>query len=244
MTLFELQAWLGHRDIGSTQHYARSPRTPSPRPTATPATSNATCAPSRSWSTGRRSRTGPRLPGNRGSTTTWGTGSAATPSSSNARTGWPAPSATSTPQRLLQGAAPGGQGQPAAHARRRPPHRRRAGCGRRRPRGPGQAALPTRRRPYPGWPHPSPDRRPSSRDAPAHRRRQARPAPTRQRSMTPPGTYAVAAAEQSPGKLRSSLGYSLIWRMPRAFVPGSMIQAARAKPMSAMPSSVFSPVVS
>jgi len=24
MTLFELQAWLGHRDISSTQHYANS----------------------------------------------------------------------------------------------------------------------------------------------------------------------------------------------------------------------------
>jgi len=48
----------------------------------------------------------------------------------------------------------------------------------------------------------------------------------------------------SPGKLRLSVGYSLIWRMPRAFVAGSMIQAAQAKPMSAMPSSVFSPGVS
>ena len=37
------------------------------------------------------------------------------------------------------------------------------------------------------------------------------------------------------------LGYSLSWRMPRAFFPGSMIQAAQAKPISAMPSSVLSP---
>jgi hypothetical protein len=37
------------------------------------------------------------------------------------------------------------------------------------------------------------------------------------------------------------LGYSLSWRMLRAFLPGSMIQAAQAKPMSAMPSSVLSP---
>jgi hypothetical protein len=41
-----------------------------------------------------------------------------------------------------------------------------------------------------------------------------------------------------------ALGYSLIWRMPRAFFPGSMTQAAQAKPMSAMPSSVFSPGMS
>jgi hypothetical protein len=53
-----------------------------------------------------------------------------------------------------------------------------------------------------------------------------------------------AASVQGPGKLGSSLGYSLSWRMPRAFVPGSVIQAAQAKPMSAMPSSVFSPGVS
>jgi hypothetical protein len=38
--------------------------------------------------------------------------------------------------------------------------------------------------------------------------------------------------------------YCLSWRMPRAFFPGSMIQAAQAKPMSAMPSSVFSPGMS
>jgi hypothetical protein len=37
------------------------------------------------------------------------------------------------------------------------------------------------------------------------------------------------------------LGYSLSGRMPRAFLPGSMIQAAQAEPMSAMPSSVLSP---
>ncbi len=48
----------------------------------------------------------------------------------------------------------------------------------------------------------------------------------------------------SLSKLRSSLGYFLIWRMPRALVAGSMIQAAQAKPMSAMPSSVLSPGVS
>ncbi len=53
--------------------------------------------------------------------------------------------------------------------------------------------------------------------------------------------WSLAAVIWSPGELRSSPGYSLIWRMPRAFVPGSMIHAAQAKPMSAMPSSVFSP---
>src|SRR6266851_1112364 len=57
--------------------------------------------------------------------------------------------------------------------------------------------------------------------------------------------WSPAARIWSRGEPRSSLGYfSLIWRMPRAFMPGSMIQAARAKPMSAIPSSVFSPGVS
>jgi hypothetical protein len=56
--------------------------------------------------------------------------------------------------------------------------------------------------------------------------------------------WSPAAMIWSPGKPRSSVGYSLIWRMPRALVAGSMIQAAQAKPMSAMPSSVLSPGVS
>jgi len=101
MTLFELQAWLGHRS--EPRITPRSPRTRCPGPTATPATSSATSAPSRSSSTGRRPRTGPRPPGSRGSTTTLGTGTAATPSSSSAPTGWPAPSATSTRRKAHPG---------------------------------------------------------------------------------------------------------------------------------------------
>ena len=49
------------------------------------------------------SRTEPQRPGSHGSTTTSGTGSAATRSSSSARTGWPAPSATSTPPKTHPG---------------------------------------------------------------------------------------------------------------------------------------------
>ncbi|WP_202803468.1 tyrosine-type recombinase/integrase [Rhodococcus sp. JVH1] len=96
MTLFELQAWLGHRSPESTQHYAKSPRTPWPRHTTTPATSPATSEPSKSSLTATRPP--PALPPlvSLGSTTTSATGSAATPSSSNARTAWPAPAATST----------------------------------------------------------------------------------------------------------------------------------------------------
>jgi hypothetical protein len=67
-----------------------------------------------------------------------------------------------------------------------------------------------------------------------------------QRDACLPGTALCSPAIiiWNSGKLRSSPGYSLIWRMPRALVAGSMIQAAQAKPMSAMPSSVFSPGVS
>ena len=40
---------------------------------------------------------------------------------------------------------------------------------------------------------------------------------------------------------RRGVRQSLSWRMPRAFLPGSMIQAAHANPMSAIPSSVLRP---
>lgn len=49
--LFELQAWLGHRDLNSTQHYAKIAPNASPRPTEMPANSGGTSAPSRSSST-------------------------------------------------------------------------------------------------------------------------------------------------------------------------------------------------
>ena len=95
MTLFELQAWLGHR-TEHHQHYAKiTPNTLS-RPTPRPATS-------------RNVRTievlvdrdavtsGAPPPANPGSTTTSATAGAPTASSNNARTGWLAPVAISTP---------------------------------------------------------------------------------------------------------------------------------------------------
>ena len=46
----------------------------------------------------------------------------------------------------------------------------------------------------------------------------------------------------APSRARcSGVRQSLSWRMPRAFLPGSMIQAAHANPMSAIPSSVLRP---
>ena len=62
----------------------------------TPATSPATFAPSKCWSTATPSPAAPPQPANRGSTTISAMATAPTPSSSNARTAWPAPAATST----------------------------------------------------------------------------------------------------------------------------------------------------
>jgi hypothetical protein len=70
--------------------------------------------------------------------------------------------------------------------------------------------------------------------------------PTTGWSVHPGGLYlgGPGGHDLEPKQTPLVTRYSLIWRMPRAFVPGSMIQAAQAKPMSAMPSSVFSPGVS
>ena len=97
MTLFELQAWLGHRSPSPPSTKPRSPRTPWPRHTATPATSPATSAPSKSSSTATRSPPARPPTVSPGSTTTSGTGTAPIPSSSSVHIGWPAPAATSTP---------------------------------------------------------------------------------------------------------------------------------------------------
>ena len=168
MTLFELQAWLGHRTPPPPSTTRRSPRTPCPRPTPKPATSPATCAPSRCSSTATRSPPAPPPPASLGSTTTSGTAGAATASSSSARTGWPAPAATSTP-------------------RKTPP---RPSCSRpkdnlqrmlaeipltddeRAAVDDGQAAVdrstrPPRRRPHSRRTHTAPDRRPGDRNAAA-----------------------------------------------------------------------------
>ncbi|MFJ2806152.1 tyrosine-type recombinase/integrase [Kitasatospora sp. NPDC087271] len=104
MTLFELQAWLGHRSPESgvrspPSTTPRSPPAPSRRHTPRPATSPAMSARSRSFSTGTPSPPGPRPTVNHGSTTISVTGCVPTRSSNSASTGWPAPAATSTPPR-------------------------------------------------------------------------------------------------------------------------------------------------
>ena len=97
MTLFELQAWLGHRSPQSTQYYAKiSPNT-------------LTRAYTDAGYFARNVRTievlvdrdavtsGAAADGDSpGSTTTSATATAPTPSSNSAHTGWPAPAATST----------------------------------------------------------------------------------------------------------------------------------------------------
>jgi integrase len=99
MTLFELQAWLGHRDPSTTQHYAKITPHTLTRAYTQAGTSPATSEPSRCCSTATPSPPGPPPPASPGSTTTSATATAPTPSSSNARTGWPAHAATSTPPR-------------------------------------------------------------------------------------------------------------------------------------------------
>ena len=169
MTLFELQAWLGHRTPSSTQHYAKiNPNTLSK-------------AYSEAGYFARNIRTievlidrdavaaGAPATASPGSTTTSGTAGAATASSSSASTGWPAPAATSTPQGLHQGPAARSQGQPAADARRHPAHRRRTRSRRRRTHRRGSPPGPTHRHPHARRTHPAADRRPADRDTPAHR---------------------------------------------------------------------------
>ena len=97
MSLFELQAWLGHSSPHSTQHYAR----------ITPLTLTKAYTDAGYFARNVRTievlldrdaiTTGARRPtADRSSSTTSVTATAPTPSSSNARTGWHAPAATST----------------------------------------------------------------------------------------------------------------------------------------------------
>ena len=113
MTLFELQAWLGHRSPESTQHYAQiTPTTLAKAYTdagyfARNVRTIEVLIDREAVRAARRPRASP------GSTTTLATATAPTASSSSARTGWPAPAATSTPEAQRQGAAAGGEGGPA-----------------------------------------------------------------------------------------------------------------------------------
>ena len=95
MSLFELQAWLGHSSPHSTQHYARITPT-----TLTKAYTDAgyfarNVRRSRCCSNATRSPAAKPAAVSRSSTTTSGTATAHTASSSSARTGWRAPAVTS-----------------------------------------------------------------------------------------------------------------------------------------------------
>ena len=140
MTLFELQAWLGHRIAARPSTTRRSPRHADPGLHTTPATSPATCAPSRSSSTATPSPPAPPPAASPGSTTTSATATAPTPSSSSARTGWPAPAATSTsrrtppkpscwkPRTTCSGCSPDPAHRRRTRRRRRRTHRPRPLC--------------------------------------------------------------------------------------------------------------------
>jgi integrase len=99
MTLFELQAWLGHRSPQSTQFYAKISAATLTRAYDDAGHFPATCGPSRSSLTATPSPPAPRRPASPGSTTTSATATAHIPSSNSARTAWPAQNATSTPRR-------------------------------------------------------------------------------------------------------------------------------------------------
>jgi hypothetical protein len=84
------------------------------------------------------------------------------------------------PEELEQGTAARSQGQPPAHARLHPAHRRRTRRSRRRPGRPGRPARPPRRHPHPRRSHTPRARRLTSADPPADNR-----GPPRQTRMKP-----------------------------------------------------------
>ncbi|MEU5547579.1 tyrosine-type recombinase/integrase [Streptomyces sioyaensis] len=99
MTLFELQAWLGHRSPQSTQFYAKISPTTLTRAYNDAGYFSRNVRTIEVSSTATRSPPAPPQPANPGSTTTSVTATAPTPSSNNASTAWPAHAATSTPRR-------------------------------------------------------------------------------------------------------------------------------------------------
>jgi hypothetical protein len=125
MTLFELQAWLGHRSPQSTQYYAKiSPNTLT-RAYHDAGYFAATCAPSRSSSTVTPSPPAPSPRVNRGSATTSATATAATRFRAVSTSDGLRPLRLLHPEDLQHRPAPRGQGQPATHADRHPTYRRR-----------------------------------------------------------------------------------------------------------------------
>ena len=181
MTLFELQAWLGHQNPASTQHYAK----------ITPNT--LTKAYTEAGYFARNVRTIEVLLDR--DAVTSGAAADGQP--------WqyydlghgllllhllravPAPDGLRAmrllhPEELQQGPAAGSQGQPAAHARRHPAHRRRTRRRRRRAGRTGLPPRPARRHPHPRRRHTPPARRLTSADPPADHR-----GPPRQTRMKP-----------------------------------------------------------
>ena len=151
MTLFELQAWLGHRSPQSTQHYAK----------ITPTTLTRAYQRRRLLRPQRPHHRGPRRPRRR-RLRRRPLGRAVAALRPRPRLlhlhllrAVPAPHGLRQvrllhPEGLQQGPAPGGQGEPAAHAGRDPAHRRRTRRRRRRPGPPSTdcwTAWPTSRRP-------------------------------------------------------------------------------------------------
>ena len=156
MTLFELQAWLGHRTPNTTQHYAK----------ITPNTLSKAYSEAGYFARNVRAI---EVLVDRDAVAS-GAAAAGEPwQHYDLGHGWctysffeqcPHRMACArcdfyTPKGLHQGPAARSQGQPAAHARQHPAHRRRTRRRRRRTRRPRRTPRPTRRRPHPGRTHPA-----------------------------------------------------------------------------------------
>ena len=156
MTLFELQAWLGHRTPNTTQHYAK----------ITPNTLSK--AYSEAGYFARNVRTIEVLL-DRDAVTSGAAAAGRTLAALRPRPRlvhlqllrtMPAPDGLRPlrflhPERLHQSPAARSQGQPAAHARQHPAHRRRTRRRRRRTHRRHRTARPARRRPHSRWTHPT-----------------------------------------------------------------------------------------
>jgi len=174
MTLFELQAWLGHQNPATTQHYAK----------ITPNTLAKAYTEAGYFAQHPHDRGPPRPRGSHLRRRRRRRALAVLRPRPRAvllhlLRAVPAPHGLREmrllhPEELKQGTAARSQGQPPAHARLPPAHRRGT---RRCRRGPGRAGLPPRpprRHPHPCRRHTPPARRIASTDPPADHRRPSR----------------------------------------------------------------------
>ncbi len=170
MTLFELQAWLGHRTPNTTQHYAK----------ITPNTLSKAYSEAGYFARNVRAI---EVLIDRDAVTSGAAAAGESWQNYDLGHGWctysffeqcPHRMACARcdfyiPERLDQGPAARSQGQPAAHARHHPAHRRRMRRRRRRTHCSHQTARPARRHTHSRWTHPASARLTCHHDHAAHR---------------------------------------------------------------------------